>query len=132
MMIITVVFLIFGFGLALFTKPFVVLTGVATITAIITIIFIIANKSDWLMEYIFSPIGRTVWRFGLGQIMRSIGTILKWVFVCVMDICLAILPKKPESTKTNTLNKPRQPGFLMQKYLAIKENYCPMIEYTEQ
>jgi hypothetical protein len=111
---------------------FTVLGMILTILVIaLTISAFLHFCGDWIAGVL-----KWIWEHGplqvLSFIFTPIGAGLAYVFVKIVELFLWMKgPAKPaKPTKSKAPKKPKQPSLWMQKYLALKGQYCPMVEYS--
>lgn len=138
--IVGVAFLFGGLVYSIFKNPAEAGIGILYIAAISVFVIGMVNIIPWLGKYVFLPILSTLWKYGLGQIMRPIGYILEQFFLLIGDGFIwiskqyrKVFPKKvvktPSKDETPT---PKEPWLITQKYLALKGKICPRVVYTEE
>jgi len=116
-----------------FTEPgqFFVMLGVivAFVVTVFGSIFILENTKQWTV-----PVISWLWNHGPRQVLSfifvPIGNAFNWVFVKIGDGFLAMFPPKIVDYDSDGEVVEAQPSLWMQRYLALKGKYCPMIEYT--
>jgi hypothetical protein len=120
----------------LFQNPSATGTGILiAVGGIICLLAAVYVILEWIVPYIVIPILDFIWKYLLGPILRPVGKVLGKIFVAIIDVVLYLwefVPKRSVLDKPAKKKKEKSPSVFWLKYKALKDQYCPMVEYTEK